>query len=72
MHIIKSGINTAQPKSAAPEKIDLWEAQLDALGPHAGFEALVSHYEKGDPEAPSYQYLGDYLTIIQPPIKKVG
>lgn len=41
-----------------------WENQLDALGPFAGFEALVQHLECAPESAPTKTFLADYVSAL--------
>ena len=47
------------------EATSQWEAALDHLGPHADFKVLLDHLQKAPKDAPTRQYLSDYLSTIQ-------
>lgn len=47
------------------EAASQWEAALDHLGPHANLEVLLAHLQKAPADAPTKQYLSDYLSTIQ-------
>ena len=54
----------------ADMSIDEWENELQLLGPWSSFETLVSHLEKGEREAPSFQLLSDYVSSMNPTINR--
>lgn len=45
--------------------VEMWERELDQLGPFASFESLIEHYAKAPAQCPSRQSLGDYISAHQ-------